>query len=490
MKNYKLYINGKLEEGSKSFDAIDPSVGDVFAKVSDASIDDMQKAICSAREAFDEGPWPKMTIAERGIYLKGIAKIIRDNAKELAELETQDVGKTSKQTTFIDVPTTADTFEYFSNVEKWLEDKENSIDAPVKSLTLREPIGVVGCIIPWNYPLIMLGWKVAPALIAGNTVVFRPSSQASVSIARLAELISNIGLPEGVLNIVTSKDHDVSSELIKSDMVDKISFTGGTETGRDVMKMATGNVKKLTLELGGKSPNIVFSDCDFEAAIGGTMSAIFMNQGQMCTAGSRLILQEEIYEKFLDELVVRTKKLKVGSAKEVTTDFGPLVSKKQLDNVLKYIDIGKNEAKCMCGGNVVKVEGCENGFYVEPTIFADVENSMKIAQDEIFGPVLSVIKFKTVEEAILIANDSEFGLASCVWTKDKEKIDKVSRELKAGTVWVNTYGGFYDGASFGGYKQSGFGRELGLDGLLEFTQSKHVCVDETPGGKPLVASWF
>lgn len=492
MKKYQLLINGEIKASgsNKYFDAVNPSDGEVFAQVADATVDDMKTAIDAARTAFDQGAWSGLSVKERGKYLIAIAKEIREHSKELAELETLDVGKTTKHTTFIDVPTCADTFEYFGNVALNLEN-EISVVAPVKSILLREPAGVVGCIIPWNYPLIMFGWKVAPALITGNTVIFKSSSQASVSTARLAEIISEVGLPKGVFNFITSRDHNVTAELISSSLVDKISFTGGTETGKEVMRFAATNVKKITLELGGKSPNIVFADCDFEAAVGGTMSAIFMNQGQMCTAGSRLLLEDKIYDKFLSELTARAKRLKIGDARDYSTDFGPLANEQQLQNVLNFVQKGTAQgAKLMCGGKRAVVQGKEKGFYMEPTIFADVNNSMTIAQEEIFGPVLAVIKFSGEEEAVKIANDTKFGLAACIWSKDLERANRAAKKIKAGTVWINTYGGFYNEAPFGGYKQSGFGRELGLEGLFEYTQVKHICVDKTPGGVPLAASWF
>jgi len=493
MKKFNLYIDGEIvspKEG-KYFSGINPSNEEVFAEIADASSDDMHAAILSARNAFDNESWSSLTFRERGVYLKNIANLIRENAKELADLESSDTGKTIKQTTFIDVPTCADTFEYFSNVSSQLEGRINCVAAPVKSMTEREPIGVIGGIIPWNYPLIMAAWKIAPALIAGNTVVFRPSSVASVSIMRLAEIISQAQLPKGVLQIVSTKSHEVSALIFESDLIDKVSFTGGTQMGKEVMRKAAGNAKRLTLELGGKSPNIVFSDCDFDAALGGTMSAIFMNQGQMCTAGSRLLLESTIYDKFLNQLVEKTKNLKIGEALNYATDFGPLISKKHLNSVLKYIEKGKEEgAELLCGGQILQGEKFSKGYYLEPTIFGNVTNSMTIAREEIFGPVLSVIKFSTMDEAIKIANDSKYGLAASIWTKDLNKANYVSKKMQCGIVWINTYGGFYNEAPIGGYKQSGFGRELGIEGLLELTQVKHICIDQTPGGKSLVSSWF
>lgn len=475
----------------KYFESINPSTGEAFGRVPDAGKEEMARAILSARKAFDTGTWPGLSIWERRQYLNRIAQLIREHAKELAELECQDTGKTIKQTTFIDVPTMADTFEYFGGASDKLKGDVNPVPAPVKSITEREPIGVIGSIIPWNYPLIMVGWKAAPALLAGNTVILKPSSKASISVMKFAQIIRQAGLPDGVLNIISSRSHEVSAELIKNADVDMASFTGGTKTGREVMRMAAGSLKKLCMELGGKSPNIVFADCNLDAAVGGTLSSIFMNQGQMCTAGSRLLLEDKIYDKFMNLLVEKTKKLKIGNAMDYATDFGPLVSMEHREHVLKFIELGiKEGATLVCGGKIPEGDTLQKGFYLEPTIFTNVNNSMTIAQEEIFGPVLSVIKFSELEEAIKLANDTKYGLAACVWTKDLDRANIVSKKLQCGTVWVNTYGGFYNEAPFGGYKQSGFGRELGTDGLLEYTQTKHICIDMTPGGWPLVSNWF
>ena len=539
-QQFDLLINGEIVSSSsgKYFDLINPSTGEVFARVADATPEDVKKAISDARQKFDQGDWRKMSVAERGIYLKKIAALIRQHAKELADLESVNIGKTLKQSSFIDVPTAADCFEYFSDVgavrpdvpissvgtpteqserrsEPPLQLRVNPVDAPVESLTTFEPMGVVVCIIPWNYPLIMAAWKMAPALLAGNTVVFKPSSVGCASVMRLAQLIKESGLPPGVMNIVATTDKDAARLLVIDKDVDMVSFTGGTQTGQEIMRLASQTTKKLSLELGGKSPNIVFADCDLETAVGGTMSAIFMNQGQMCTAGSRLLLEESIYDKFMKLLVEKTKKLKIGNALDYQTEFGPVISKEQQQKALKYIEEAlKQGATIACGGKIPDVGAVRpdvpissvgtpterserrsepplrNGFYLEPTILENVTNNMKVAQEEIFGPVLVVMKFKDEQQAIAIANDSSYGLASCIWTKDLAKADRVARQLQAGTVWINTYGGFYNAASFGGYKQSGFGRELGVEGLLEYMQSKHICTDQTPGGKPLVANWF
>lgn len=491
LQQFELLLEGKMMPplSGKYFDCIDPSNGEVFARVADANEIDAEVAIQGARLGFDHGRWPKMAITERGAYLLRIGKSIREHAQELALLESHCTGKTIKHTTFIDVPTCAETFEYFGNLQA-LPSEQIMVSSPHMCIVEREPVGVIVANVSWNYPLIMAAWKIAPILMTGNTVILRPSSASCASIMALARIIAEAGLPKGVVNIISSSTTQVGSQLALSPQVDMISFTGSTKVGQKIMEMASKNVKKLVLELGGKSPNIVFSDCDMDAALGGSLAAIFMNQGQMCTAGSRLLVEDKIYKAFVEKLVERAKSLKIGPADSFETEFGPLVSVAHRDAVLKFIEIGiKEGAKLACGGKVPA--GMDpKGAYIEPTIFTDVRNSMTIAQEEIFGPVLCVIPFTSTEEAVHIANDSKYGLAAMVWSKDLQKANEVARRLRCGTVWINTYGSFPNETPFGGYKQSGFGRELGKEGLLEYTQVKHIAVDQTPGGKSLVTSWF
>jgi betaine-aldehyde dehydrogenase len=488
---FDLLIEGKVAPAlsGKYFDAVNPSNGEVFAHIADADSVDVQMAVSAARLGFDHGRWPQMSVVERGEFLLKIASLIREKSKELAELECASCGKTIKHTTFIDVPTAAETFEYFGHLSGQLNCETIKNPTGVLSIIEREPMGVVVAIIPWNYPLIMTAWKLAPALLSGNCVVLKLSPAACASVMLLAKLVAQVGLPKGVLNIVTSSRAQAGQELVSSPEVDMVSFTGSTKTGEAVMALASSGIKKLTLELGGKSPNIVFADCDMEAAIGGALSAIFMNQGQMCTAGSRLLVEDKIYQEFVEKLVARTRNLKIGPAENFETEFGPLVNIEHRNGVLKYIEKGKKEgAKLVFGGHIPDVN--PKGAYLEPTIFINVRNTMSIAQEEIFGPVLCVMPFSSTDEAINIANDTKYGLAAMVWSKDLEKANKVARRLRCGTVWINTYGAFLNEAPFGGYKQSGFGRELGLAGLLEYTQLKHIATDQTPGGRSLVTSWF
>jgi betaine-aldehyde dehydrogenase len=490
MTHYQMYIDGKFCDAAKgeTLDSVNPATEEKIAMFPAADSVDMERAIKAARRASDSGDWPRMTLTERGSYLVRIANLIRESAFEIARVETDDTGKTSKQTTFIDIPVAANAYEYFAGAAGEIKGETLSVPAPAMSYTLREPVGVVGGIIPWNYPFLMAAWKIASSIILGNAIVLKPSREASLSCLELAKILDKAELPPGVVNIVTGAGSTVGHQLAESMDVDMVSFTGSTEAGRDVMKAAASNLKKLTLELGGKSPNIVLADCDMEAAANGSLCAIFMNQGQMCVAGSRLIVEEKIYDKFLELLIAKAKKLKVGDPKNPATDIGPLISDKQRKSVLDYIAIGKKEARLAVGGDAPGE--FSKGYYVNPTIFADVKNGARIAQEEIFGPVLCVIKAKDAVDAARIANDTVYGLAAMIWTKDISMATSMAKQLKAGTVWINTFGGFYNEAPFGGYKQSGFGRELGRQGLEDNTQIKHVNIDLTPGGKSLVTSWF
>lgn len=490
---YKMLINGELVDAEKKefLEAINPATGKVIAKFPKATKADAKKAITAARTVFDKGDWPGLTFPERAEYLKAIANSIKENISELAQLEAQDAGKTIKETSFIDIAQAAYTFEYFAGAAEAVVSGETiNIPGPNFCFTQREPRGVVGAITAFNYPLLFAAWKIAPAIITGNCVVLKPSSLTSLTTLELAKLIQKCELPKGVVNIITGKGTEAGQELIDSVDVDMITFTGSAFVGKSIVKDSSSTLKKLLLELGGKSANIVLADCDFEAAVGGALTSIFMNQGQMCTAGSRLLLDEKIYDKFLDALVSRAKKIKLGDTLNPDTQMGPLISKEQQGIVAGFVNRAQKEgAKVLCGGETPKNSELKNGFFFEPTIISEVKPEMEIFQEEIFGPVLTVTKFKNEKEAIELANNSKYGLAAMIWTNNLKKAQNLSSQIQAGTIWVNTYGAFSPQVSFGGYKQSGLGRELGREGLLEYTQVKAVNMD-TSEGKPLISHWF
>lgn len=483
MRVYQLYIDGEFAEAKtkQTFDSINPFDQTIVARVSRARVEDAQRAIEAARKAFDEGPWPRMSREERSALLKAVSDKINERKTELTELEVEDSGSTIRKAKE-DIYLSARNMNYFSKLAALdLTERIQELSKPgfSQNFIMREPIGVVAAIIPWNFPLKMATWKLGPALAAGNTIVLKPSELTPVTAMELAKIIHEVGFPKGVVNILPGFGHDVGEELVKNPMVDKISFTGSTEVGKRVMANAAANLKKCTLECGGKSANIVLEDADLDLAVDGAMYAIFYHSGQCCEAGSRLLLPEKIYEEFLQRMLEKTKKLNLGDPKKPETDLGPLISQKQQERVLNYIVIGKSEgARVAFGGGVPSDPALAKGFFVEPTIFVDVQNYMRIAREEIFGPVLSIIKYKTVEEAVALANDSMYGLAAGVWSRDKEKAREVAMRLRAGTVWINEWHLISEKAPFGGYKQSGIGREFGIDGLREYTETKHLHIDE------------
>lgn len=483
MKEYNLYINGSFvaSDSRQSFDSINPYNQGTVARVARAGVTDAQKAIRAAREAFDNGPWPRMPLNERAAFLKAISDKINEQAKELIALEVDDSGSTIRKAKE-DIFLSARCMNYFSKLAA--NDLTENIEGLSKpgfsqNLLVHEPIGVVAAIIPWNFPLKMAVWKLGPALAAGNTIVLKPSELTPCTAMELAKICHEVGIPKGVVNIIPGFGQDVGEELAKNPMVDKVSFTGSTVVGRRVMSLASATLKKCTLECGGKSANIVLDDADINLAIDGAMYAIFYHAGQCCEAGSRLLLPENIHDEFVAKLVAKTAKIKLGDPKLETTDMGPVISKKQQDRILGYIAKGKSEnGTPISGGEIPSAPELKNGFFVEPTIFTNIDNKSTIAQEEIFGPVLSVIKYKTTDDAVRIANDSTYGLGAGVWSSDKEKAVSIARRLRAGTVWINEWHLISEKAPFGGYKQSGVGREFGLDGLKEYTEIKHLHIDE------------
>ncbi|MEP0848726.1 MAG: aldehyde dehydrogenase family protein [Phycisphaerae bacterium] len=473
----KLLINGEWcnSASGKTFPTINPATEEVIAQVAEADKADVDLAVKAARRAFDSGPWTqKLSATERGQLMNRLADLIEEHKQELAELETLDNGKPLRDALAADLPLTIACYRYYAGWADKIHGKTIPIGGPYFCYTRHEPVGVAGQIIPWNFPLLMQAWKLGPALAAGCTVVLKVAEQTPLSALRVGELINEAGFPPGVVNILCGYGPTAGQALARHMDVDKVAFTGSTEVGHLIMKYAAeSNLKRVTLELGGKSPNIVFADTDLDAAAEGAHFALYFNQGQCCCAGSRLFVEEKIHEKFVEKLVNRAKQRKVGDPFSKDVEQGPQVDKEQFNKVMGYIDAGKNEgAKLLCGGGRVG----QKGYFIEPTVFDGVKDEMKIAQEEIFGPVLSVLPFKTIDEVVKRANNTTYGLAAAVWTRDIEKAHAIANRVRAGTVWVNCYDVFDAAAPFGGFKQSGIGRELGEYGLANYTEVKTVTV--------------
>jgi len=488
-RKYQLFIDGQWidAESGKTFSTPNPATGETFAEVAEADKADIDKAVNAARRAF-EGNWSKLSARDRGRMLYKLSQLIEQHAKELAELETADNGKPIKESLYVDLPQVAENFEYFAGWTTKIEGETIPVPGKMFNYTLREPVGVCGQIIPWNFPLLMAAWKLAPALAAGNTVVLKPAEQTPVTAMELGQLIQDAGIPDGVVNIVPGFGETAGAALAAHPGIDKIAFTGSTEIGKLIAKAAADNLTKVSLELGGKAPNIVFADADLEQAVNGAMMSIFFNQGQVCCAGSRLFVEERVKEEFLDKLKERAQRVTVGDPMDKATQMGPQVSREQLDRIKSYMDIGREEgATVFAGGESPKLEGAfQNGYFFQPTIFSEVNNKMRVAQEEIFGPVVSVIPFKDEDELIKQANDTIFGLSAGIWTRDIVRAHRFAKEIKAGVVWINTFNMFNAASPFGGYKQSGYGREMGKHALELYTQVKSVWVDLS--GKPI--GWF
>ncbi len=477
VKPGKLIINGERVDAASGevFTTMNPATEEPICAVAKAGVEDVDRAVRAARAAFDGGPWPKMKPAERQRILFRLGDLILEHADELGRLETLDNGKPIFESRQIDVPMVANCFHYFAGWATKLAGETLPVSPAFFTYTLREPLGVVGAIIPWNFPMIMVGWKVAPALAAGNTVVLKPAELTPLTAIRIGELGLEAGLPPGVFNVLPGPGAIAGEALVKHPLVDKISFTGSTEVGKHLMRSAADTMKKLTLELGGKSPNIVFADADLEAAVRGASTGIFYGKGEVCAAGSRLLVEKSIHDEFVAKLAERAKKLAPADPMDPKTRLGALVSKGQMEKVLGYVATGVAEgARLVAGGERQPVNG--RGYFVQATVLDGVENSMKVAQEEIFGPVLSVIAFDDADDAVKKGNDILYGLAAGIWTRDVKKAHAVAKRLQAGTVWVNAYN-FYDaGMPFGGYKASGFGRDLGPECLRDYTQVKSVWV--------------
>jgi aldehyde dehydrogenase (NAD+) len=472
----KLLINNRWvsSESGKTFATINPSTGEEICQVAEADAADVDKAVEAARAAFDQGPWKKMRASERGRLLHRLADLIEQNADQLARLETLDNGKPLSIAKTVDVTKTIACYRYFAGWADKVQGKTIPIDGDFFCYTRHEPIGVIGQIIPWNYPLLMQAWKLAPALATGNTIVMKPAEQTPLSALRLGELILEAGFPEGVVNLLPGFGSTAGAAIARHMDVDKVAFTGSTEVGRLIMEAAAkSNLKRISLELGGKSPNIIFADTDLDDAVEGAHLGLFVNQGQSCCAGSRVFVEETIYDEFVEKSITRAGKRRVGDPLDPRTDQGPQVSESQFDRIMGYIESGKREgATLACGGERVG----DRGYFIQPTVFSDVQDEMRIAREEIFGPVMSIIPFKDIDEVIARANRTTYGLAAGVWTRDIKKAHAVANSMRAGTVWVNCYHVLDTRAPFGGYKQSGMGRELGEYGLQQYTEVKTVTL--------------
>jgi aldehyde dehydrogenase (NAD+) len=473
----KLLINGKWVDSAsgKTFPTVNPSTGEVITQVAESDAADVDKAVSAARAAFEKGPWRrKITASGRGVLMNKLADLIEKHADELAQLEALDNGKPAHIARMADLTLTIACYRYYAGWADKIEGKTIPVNGPYFSYTKHEPVGVVGQIIPWNFPLLMQAWKLGPALAAGCTVVMKPAEQTPLTALRVGELIMEAGFPEGVVNILPGYGPTAGAAIARHMDVDKVAFTGSTEVGHLIMKAAAEtNLKRVTLELGGKSPNIVFADADMEQAIEGSHQALFFNQGQCCCAGSRLFVEEKAYDEFVDKSVARAKSRTVGNPFDKSTEQGPQVDQDQFNKVMGYIESGKQEKATLATGGG---RFGDKGYFIEPTVFTDVQDDMKIAREEIFGPVMTILKFKDMDEVVERANKTMYGLAAAVWTKDISKAHAIADSVRAGTVWVNCFDVFDAGAPFGGFKQSGLGRELGEYALSNYTEVKTVTV--------------
>jgi aldehyde dehydrogenase (NAD+) len=477
VKDQPMLIGGKWVQSAsgKTFPTINPATGETICQVAEGDKADIDRAVKAARTAFEDGPWPKMNASERGRLLNRLADLIEKYQEELAALESLDNGKPYTDAMNADLPLTIKCYRYYAGWADKVHGKTIPVDGPFFCYTRHEPVGVVGQIIPWNFPLLMQAWKWGPALATGNTIVLKPAEQTPLTALRVAALAQEAGFPDGVINVVPGFGPTAGAGLSEHMDVDKVAFTGEYLTGQIVMQAAAkSNLKRVSLELGGKSPNVVFADADLDAAVEGAFFGLFFNQGQCCCAGSRLFVEERVHDQFVDKVLARVKRQKVGDPFDPETTQGPQVSQEQMDRILGFIDTGKKEgAKLLTGGRRLG----ERGYFVEPTVFTGVTDDMKIARDEIFGPVMNILRFKDVGEVIKRGNQTYYGLAAAVWTRDIAKAHRLSNGLRAGTVWVNCYDVFDAAAPFGGYKMSGIGRELGEYALELYTEVKTVYVN-------------
>ncbi|RJS59522.1 aldehyde dehydrogenase family protein [Bacillus sp. PK3_68] len=475
----KMFVNGEWKTAKNGDEniVINPATQEVIARAPRATKEETEEAIAAARAAFESGIWSGLTTHERAQYLNKIADKIDEKFEELVNLEVMDNGKLKAEAEF-DVADAATCFRYYAGLILTPEGETYQVPENVQAMVVREPVGVAGLIVPWNFPLLMSVWKIAPALAAGNTIVYKPAEATPITAMKLVEIIEEVGVPQGVMNLVMGRGAVVGQTIAESHDVDMISFTGSTNVGREIMKAAAGNLKKISLELGGKSPNIIFADADFETAVDYALFGIFFGAGQVCSSGSRILVEESIYDQFVERYIERAKQIKVGPGMNEDSQVGAIASEQQMNAILNYIEIGKQEGAILaCGGSRLLTDGLDQGFFIEPTVFTNVTSDMRIVKEEIFGPVVTIQKFKSEDEAIQLANETDFGLAGAVFSNDGAKALRVIKQVRAGITWINAYHPTYVEAPWGGYKQSGIGRSLGTYGLEDFQEIKQININ-------------
>ncbi|HET7580737.1 MAG TPA: aldehyde dehydrogenase family protein [Bacillales bacterium] len=484
-ETYQLFINGEAVDAAsgETFTTYNPATGEAIAKIAKAGKEDVDKAVAAARNAFDNGKWKRYPVGKRARVMNKIAAIMRQRFNELVEVEVMNSGKTITAAQG-QVMQAVENFEFYAGAIVGHRGNVNNMPGPFFNYTQKEPIGVAGQIVPWNYPLMMTAWKIAPAIATGCSVVLKPASLTPITAILLAEICHEAGVPEGVVNVIPGPGSTIGSYIVDHEGIDKVAFTGETTTGKDIMARASQTLKRVTLELGGKSPNLVFPDADLEGAVNGSVFGIYYNTGQSCEARSRLFVHEDIYDEFMDKFIAKTKQLKLGDPMAKDSHVGSIISQGQMDVIDGYVQSAREEdATIAAGGEAVKVDGFEGGYWYAPTVITDVTNDMKVAQEEIFGPVVVVMKFKDEKEGIRLANDTIYGLAAAIWAKDQALITRVAGAIKAGTVMVNSPISAFPGSPFGGYKQSGFGREMSIETLDLYTETKSVL--SYVGPKPM-----
>lgn len=482
IKTFQMFIDNEWVDAAsgRTFESVNPASGEVWARVPEGDAADVDRAVRAARRAFESGPWPALTASDRGALLRRLGDLVKENIESLARIESTDNGKAIRETQGVELPAIANWYYYYAGMADKIQGETIPIAPSILNYTLREPVGVVGAIIPWNSPLLMIAFKLAPALAAGCTVVLKPAEQTPVTALEFCKLIVQAGFPPGVVNVVTGFGETAGSAISKHPDIDKVAFTGETSTGQIIAREAAANLKHVSFELGGKSPHIVFADANLENATIGACTGVFVAAGQTCVAGSRLFVQDKIYDTFLDRVASKASQIRVGNPLEPSTQMGSQTSREQLDKIERYVEIGKQEgARVIAGGKRPDAPSLSGGYFFTPTLFRDVRNDMRIAQEEIFGPVTAAIPFHDEDELVAMANSTRYGLAGGLWTQDIGKAHRLARRIRAGTVWINTYRRIHWMSPFGGYKMSGYGRENGLEVMHLYTQLKSVWVDLT-----------